>query len=146
MLERGTVQAVQEAIHAHARTLGEKLNIDGLEVRKGSCSYDPTAGTIRVTVTLAVATEDQEREAFERHCSLFHLKPEAYNAIIFVKGSQYRIVGFDLGRRKYPIVVRHSITGKRSLFVEGILAHVPEHLQTVGRKPIIELRVGDSRE
>jgi hypothetical protein len=67
---------------------------------------------------------DAERTTFERHADLFGLLPTDYGREFTANGKAYTVTGFDLKRRKYPILVTEKATGKRSCFTDLIVPRI----------------------
>ena len=68
-------------------------------------------------------TEEQEkaeREQFSQHAELFGLGPDDYGTVFNTHGETYVLVGFDLERRRYPIVAETD-SGERRCFPEAIV-------------------------
>lgn len=114
------------------------LNYPGLSASRGSrATYDPTTGEINVTLHFRVEGEDQERKAFDAACILFGLKPEAYGFVINNRGAKYTLMGFDLKRRRYPVVVRDE-AGTKRIFEQGILKQLPENLRRIVKDGVVQ--------
>lgn len=138
-LDKGTVQKVQAGVHEAVEQLVAEQFPD-LKLLKGSrATYDPTTGEIRLTLNFRVEGEDAERKAFHAGAGVFRLKDEAYGYQFKVRGETYTLVGFDFGRRRYPIVVKDSKGGRR-IFEQRILDQIPDSLKVPFVMP--EVRCG----
>jgi hypothetical protein len=67
----------------------------------------------------AGAISAKEKTDFELYCSLFNLTPSDYGATFVNSGKTYKVVGFDMKRRKFPIVAIGP-DGKRILFTDMV--------------------------
>ena len=90
----------------------------GVEIEFSSIKYDDSQFTIKTTV-LNGSKEEAMKKEFNKYCALLGLKEEHYGAIISHKNEQYKIVGLQLNRRKYPIEVENIVTGERILLTES---------------------------
>ena len=87
----------------------------GVKVELGKITYDPG---VNFTAKLTVSENDADKKLFERYCGLFDLDESDYGAAIIHKGESYTLVGLELKRSKFPIILEHVKTKKRILITE----------------------------
>jgi hypothetical protein len=56
--------------------------------------------------------DDVLKKEFEQNCSAVGLYPEDYGQTFTQQGKQWRIIGIDLKKRKYPIIIEEVATGR----------------------------------
>jgi hypothetical protein len=69
------------------------------------------------------ALADAERKEFESYATVFGLAPSDYGATFVANNKQYRLVGFDLKRRKFPILAVGP-DGKRICFTDLVVDRI----------------------
>ncbi len=81
-----------------------------IELKTIHFSYDSFDGKLEAKE--GASKEDVFKKEFERDCVAVGLVPEDYGQIFTQQSKQYKIVGIDLAKRKYPIIIE-DINGKR---------------------------------
>ena len=71
--------------------------------------------------TAAIA--DAEKAEFEACAAIFGLEAGDFGATFHANGQTYKVVGLNLKRRKYPIVVENA-QGKRQLFTDMVVDRI----------------------
>ena len=105
--ERGHDTMIRLQIDAALADLGEQ---HGISINAGNATYSDN--TITFKLELQIEGFDPLKDAFEKSCEWFGLKPEDYGRE-FVKGVRlYKIVGLKPRNRKYPIICQDMKTGK----------------------------------
>jgi hypothetical protein len=70
--------------------------------------YTPTGGTLKVNFTLGADAESLQnslQQAWNEQCARFHLLPSDFGRVIKDNGGRdCRLIAFQPGRSKYPIV------------------------------------------
>lgn len=89
------------------KPLEEKHSV---KIKLGNITYDPG---INFTAKITVTGADGDKKIFEKYCNLFGLKDSDYGRIVNLKGDDYKIVGLELKRSKFPIVVENVKTKKK---------------------------------
>lgn len=106
------------AIHTEAALLlAPLLEKYGIKIKQGGGTVDDSKITLKFDFTLAgEAGVAAEQADFVRHANLFGCQPSDYGKTATINGKEAVLVGFSLGRSKYPVRLRHT-TGK--VFVYG---------------------------
>jgi len=111
-----TANSVQDEAVALLQSLAEK---HGLTIRKAGGGFEGNKATLKFE--FMSTSEEAEKAAFVSNCRLFNCKPEDYGRVATINGKEVTFIGFELKRRKFPIIVKDK-TGKRSLYTEEVLA------------------------
>jgi hypothetical protein len=91
------------------KSLEEKFDV---RIELGTMSYDPDVNlTTKMTVTVAGADET----LFKRHCQMYGLKESDYGKIVNLEGEDFKIVGLEPKRSKFPIALENVRTQRRAL-------------------------------
>lgn len=69
------------------------------------------------------ALADAEKSEFERAAYLFGLEPRDYRAQFVANGQTFTLVGFDMKRRKFPIIVTDA-KGVRRCFTDLVVDRI----------------------
>lgn len=97
----------------------KKYNV---KVQMGNISFDEYEFSSKVTFTSnEMFSDDVRKKEFAKHAELYGVTAEDFKKQFTVKGKTYEVIGFEIGRPKYPIRVREIATGKETLFVEEVL-------------------------
>ena len=81
-----------------------------IELKTIHFGYDSFDGKLEAKE--GASKEDVSKREFEKNCSAVGLLPEDYGQIFTQQGKLYKIIGIDLAKRKYPIIIE-DINGKR---------------------------------
>lgn len=138
-MEKSQVTKLQTAMREAGDAMAERLGWDGLKLRGSSANYDPTSGEIRVALHFRVETDEQKRLAFDAGRVVYGLKAEAFGLVMRLGTSneEYRLVGFDFGRRRFPIVTERVKDGKTMLWESKVLDRLPGEYK---ERPDVEVR------
>jgi len=122
-LDKGTVRKLHVEMRESMRVLAQKY---GLTIREAGGSFQPLQATLKFQVSIndVDAVETQQKAAFELHCSSYNVRPEHYRKEIVLKGSMWRLIGFELSRPKYCVRMQNVETGNVSLWSDAVLAKV----------------------
>lgn len=102
----------------------EKYNV---KVTVGSITYSEMQFTTKLTVeSNEKFSEEGQRKEFERLCVLYGLKPEDYGKVFSVEVRRgvfedFKLVGFETGRKKYLLRVIRQSDGKSLLLTIDVL-------------------------
>lgn len=98
-------QALQDAVGKY-----------GLATSVGKITY----GDTQFTAKLEVTTTNNGEVEFKKNADLLDLKPEWFGKTFEFRGTTYEIIGLDLSKRKFPVVIQDN-NGKTSRFTaDGI--------------------------
>lgn len=106
--DKPTLKQLSEDMVAALAPLMEKY---GLEASGRGCTFSAVAATMKIEVRLP-ETSEAARDTFNSYCAMYDLKPEHFQKDIVVQGKNYKILGFEPSRPKFPIKVRDLKTGK----------------------------------
>lgn len=92
--------------------------VKGLESKYGmvislgriTYGYDEFVGKLE-----AKSGDDKDevmKREFEQNCASVGLDPEDYGQVFTQQGKEYKIIGLDLSKRKYPVIVKEVLTDK----------------------------------
>lgn len=98
--------------------LGMKYN---LGIKLSNISY--TADTFNAKVSGLTVAEGMSREQteFNNHCYKYGMKPEDYKKEVVFEGDRVQIIGFELNRRKYPILVYNLDAEKKQICTRDVV-------------------------
>lgn len=65
----------------------------------------------------------QEKAEFEKYAFMFNLEPSDHGAKFVANGETFKLVGFDMKRRKFPILVEDT-HGKRRCFTDLVVDRI----------------------
>lgn len=78
----------------------------------GRITYSDDEFTAKLEVKSGGSKDDVMKREFEKNCVYIGLKPEDYGRVFTQRGIDYKIIGLDLAKRKYPIIIQEVLTGK----------------------------------
>lgn len=107
--DNGTFDAFRKDFAEAVKGLEGKY---GVVLKLGSITYDYDSFHCKLEAKSGASKEDVMKREFERDCGSVGLYPEDYGQTFEQRGVKYEIVGIDLRKRKYPIIVREVATGK----------------------------------
>lgn len=119
--DKATCRLLQEDLNTALADLAKR---HGLAVRPAGGKFSDTSFTAKVEFTLAQnnpAAKEAEMREFNEYCSFYGLEPSHYGAQIPTqKYGPVTLIGFEIGRPKFPIKVRAS-DGSMKLFVREVI-------------------------
>ncbi len=99
--------------------LGAKHDL-GIKLGKISYSGDSIKATLSgISVTEGMSGEQAE---FNKRCYKYCMNPEDYKKEVVYAGSRLQIIGFELKRRKYPILVNNLDKEKKEVYTRDIVS------------------------
>jgi len=116
-LDKAAMIALRAHIDAALKELGEKL---GVEFKAGNGGFAGNEAHFKLIIKVAdpEIQEAANRRTFDLYCGAFGLKPEHFNKEFRAGSKTYRLIGFELKRRKFPIRVLDLNTNKVVLLTE----------------------------
>lgn len=79
----------------------------GVEIEFGNISYTEDSFTVKTTVSNG-NIEERRKNEFMKHYSLLSLPADSFGKEFIYKGLKTKIIGLELNRRKYPILVENE--------------------------------------
>jgi len=116
LLQKEMAAALQSVAQRH----GIKITPHGGTI---GASHLDVMTKFKVEIEDAAAKAEARKKEFDAYCALFGLKPEHFGAKFMSRGTEYRISGLELKRRKYPIRAADP-DGKELLFTESVAKHI----------------------
>lgn len=142
--DAGSIRALRPEIVAALAALCAK---HGITATAGNARFvrEGTSATITLEfarVNEAGVAETQERTAWAQHCATLGLKPEWLDQCITTSnGREYKLVGIDPRRWKYPVVGEDTHTGERRIFAaESVIRALAPRGQAVGLTPALRAK------
>ena len=123
-LTKETVKTLQTYLAKQTDDVGSVVGLQGLKAGGSRATYDPLTGEVKVTLKFRMATEEQEKASFGSLCGSFDVKPEAYGKTLTLRGEEYRLVGFEIGRSRFPVRTVGP-NGKAMLWETKVLDKLP---------------------
>jgi hypothetical protein len=116
-IDKAAMIALRPQIDEALKELGERLGID---FRAANGNYGGNSAHFKLEMKVADPDiqEKAQREEFNRYCSLFGLEPEDFGKEFRSGLNRYKVLGFELKRRKYPIRVMDLSANKVVLLTE----------------------------
>jgi hypothetical protein len=96
----------------------------GLTVlRTGNISYERDGASCRIQVKAETTVDGKTKEEldFRTYHTLFGLKAHHLHAKFYRHGEPFEVVGIVPSRRKFPVVAKNVISGKRYFFPTTIV-------------------------
>jgi hypothetical protein len=84
----------------------------GMVISLGRITYGYDEFTGKLEVKSGADKDDVMKREFEKNCSYVGLDPEDYGQVFTQQGKDYKIIGLDLAKRKYPVIIQEVLTGK----------------------------------
>lgn len=84
----------------------------GIVISVGRISYTYDSFQCRIEGKLGDSKDDVMRKDFEKHCQEVGLYPDDYGQTFTKNGKQYALIGVDMKKRKYPVVIKEVSTGR----------------------------------
>ena len=120
-MEKSLATRLQADCIAALQAIAEKHN---LTVRAHGGTLNDLGAILKFEFKVVGDTlANAEKIEFERYAHLFGLEPTDYGMSFTTGGKTYKLVAFNMKRRKYPIVVEES-DGERRLFSDVIVPHI----------------------
>ena len=116
-MDKATIEQTRTDLEADLEAFFAKR---GMSVKVGRISYSDTNFTTKLSVDVG-SKDDAERAHFDRTARFFGLKPDHYGSIFTANGEKFRLIDFNLGAKKYPIVAERVSNSKRYKFGEEVL-------------------------
>ncbi len=107
--------SLQDEAVALLKSLAEK---HGLTIRKAGGGFDGIKATLKFE--FISTSEEAEKSEFAKNCRLFNCKAEDYGRIATINGQEVTLIGFELKRRKFPVICRKK-DGTKTLFTDTVL-------------------------
>lgn len=110
-----TKELLQNFRSDFAKAVEELEKQYGLVIKLGNITYGFDSFTGKIEVKEGASKEEVAKKDFEQNCSAVGLYPDDY-LMTFTgsNGKKYQIIGVDLKKRKYPIIIRNVDTGETS--------------------------------
>jgi len=108
-IDKVTAKLLRERIEQALAPLAAELGVD---FKVGNASFTPTF--VKFQFTTELAGRDAGAEEWHRYCAMLRLPKDALGTTIPFNGRPVKIVGLQMSRRRYPVLVE-SLGGKRSL-------------------------------
>lgn len=131
-INKAAMIALRPQIDAALKELGEKL---GITFSAGNGSFGGAEAHFKLNMKVADPSiqEAAKRDEFARYCSLFDLQPEDYGKTFRAGRTEYRLIGLELKRSKYPLRVMNLTENKVVLLTDAVVpairaAAVPEQV------------------
>lgn len=84
----------------------------GIVISLGRISYGYDEFSGKLEAKSGDNKDDVMKREFEKNCSHVGLDPEDYGQVFTQQGKDYKIIGIDLAKRKYPIIIKEVATGR----------------------------------
>ena len=112
-IDRAFLQTFREDA---AKVLAELGARHGITVSLGNASFERDGGAATFKLELAAPTADGEmldRPArdFKKYASQFGLDPEDLGREFTLRGTKYRVAGFKIANRRYPVIAERVRDG-----------------------------------
>lgn len=103
--DRSTCKVLGEAV---TKALAAVAAEHGVEIAYAGGTMDGAKFTmkLRCAVTDPAAVEADRKQKFAQFCGLYDLKPHHYGMTFSAGGKQYRLIGFNPSRDKWPVTVQ----------------------------------------
>lgn len=95
----------------------------GVVVTLGQITYGYDEFYCRMAVKNGQSKEELFKKEFEADCAKVGLYPEDYGQTFMRHGHTFKIVGLDLKKRKYPVIIEDTATGKTMRCSVGYLSN-----------------------
>ena len=118
-IETFTPQITKSLQSEAAELLQALADKHGIGIRPHGGSFED--GEALLKFKFVTTGEGAEKVAFESKCRHYGATPEDYKKRGIINRTEYELIGFDSGRRKYCVKVRNVKTGKISLFAYEVL-------------------------
>ena len=89
-----------------AKAMAEIAEKHGLKIKKGSGTFDPSAGMFTPKFSFICETEDGIPSDFVQYAPMFGLKAEDFGKVFESNGSKFSICGIKPRATKYPILAK----------------------------------------
>ncbi len=96
------------------KSLSDALAKFGLQGKIGRITFDETHFSTKIEVSTG---NDRENE-FVKYAKHYNLEPEWFGKSITLKDGEYKIVGLDQRRSKYPVILQNVATGVECGYTE----------------------------
>ncbi len=116
-----TVDKLKEFRKDFDSTIAELGKKHELGITLGKISYSSDSFTAKISAIEVSDGQSKEQVEFNKHCSKFGLKPDDYKAEVNFDGERIQIIGFELSRRKYPILVFNINRNKQMIYSREVL-------------------------
>ena len=113
-IDRSTCQAIAAEAMAALEAVAAR---HGLTVSQERGTFDPANFTFKAKFT--AQTANGAPADFARNAQALGLPPGCYGTEIRHNGNRVKIVGFELRRRKYPVLVELEDGAKRLITLDG---------------------------
>lgn len=110
---RNNVEIFRESI---ASALNEVAERHGISVELGAIRFTEGKFTSKITALASGNPEEERQVDFNRYCSNFGIKPDAFHDRFIAQGTWYTVCGIKPRSRKYPIIARQEGTDKQYKF------------------------------
>jgi hypothetical protein len=120
--DKVALRDLRERIDAALLDIAVRCELTSLKT--GNISFDADGVGARIQVKAVAKRPDgktREQLDFEKYHAVFDLKPEHLGAKFTRNGSHFEVIGLMPNRRKYPIVAKNTLTGKRLLFTTDVV-------------------------
>lgn len=85
----------------------------GVIISLGRITYGYDSFEGKITAKLGNSKEDVMKKTWEQECGWFGFNKDDFGKQFTANdGKTYEIIGIDSGKRKYPIIIRDTRTGK----------------------------------
>jgi len=122
-MDKNTAKIVQAEAVAALEAIAAK---HGMTVRAHGGSLADVSMILKFEFKTAdkAVLDSAAKAEFENYADMFGLRPDDYGREFVANGKVYVVSGFDMKRRKYPILVTEKATGKRSCFTDLIVPRI----------------------
>jgi replication initiation and membrane attachment protein DnaB len=100
----------------------------GVSIKIGNISFDSDSFKSKLEVKNIITESgiSVEQKNFEQFCELYRLKKDSFGKEFTNGSTNYKIVGLDLNKRKYPICLINTQNQKRLNCTAGL---IPKNLK-----------------
>lgn len=97
----------------------------GIVISLGKITYGHDDFTAKLEAKSGDSKDEVMKREFEENCLYFGLDPEDYGQVFSEKGKDYKIIGIDLAKRKYPVIIQELSTGKTLRCTVDYIKQIP---------------------
>lgn len=109
--DKSTLPAIREAIDAALDQVAARFGLDSVKI--GNMTFTLDGGTVTSKLTAKVKAEHNESvmQQYHQQSLLLGYSANIYGKTLKNRGATYVVTGFDLARRKFPILAKRVETG-----------------------------------